>query len=286
LNGQISSTEIRGVSANDFRDQRQVLLQELTHLTGATTREETTGDVTVIASGLLLVSGSRSATLHTDTVNPVGLHAVTYETPDGLTLDATSLLTQGEIGSVLDMRDREVQDIVDRLDQLAKTLVDEVNAQHALGFDMQGAAGGDFFTPIAATAGAASTVRIDPAITADPRLIATAATATTAPGDNRNALALANLQSAGFAALGGLTLQDHFLGLVGEVGSRAEIAQSRLHFEEALLAQTQARRESVSGVNIDEEMIKLIQFQRAFEASSLLVRTADSLYDALLLMVR
>jgi flagellar hook-associated protein 1 FlgK len=97
---------------------------------------------------------------------------------------------------------------------------------------------------------------------------------------------MANLQSAGFAALGGLTLQDHFLGLVGEVGSRAEIAQSRLQFEEALLAQTQARRESVSGVNVDEEMIKLIQFQRAFEASSLLVRTVDGLYDALLLMVR
>jgi flagellar hook-associated protein 1 FlgK len=286
LNGQIAATEVAGGSANDFRDQRQVLLQELTNSTGATTREESDGQVTVIASGLLLVGGSRFARLNTDTLNAVGLHAVTYETPDGLSLDATSLLTQGKIGSILNMRDVEVQEIVDRLDQFAKTLVDEINAQHALGFDLLGAAGGDFFTPIAVTAGAAAVVRIDAAITGDPRLIAGAAAANTAPGDNRNALALADLQSSTFASLGGLTLQDHFLALVGDIGSRAEIAQSRLGFQQALLAQTQARRESVSGVNIDEEMIKLIQFQRAFEASSMLVRTADGLYDALLSMVR
>jgi flagellar hook-associated protein 1 FlgK len=286
LNGQISTTEIQGVSANDFRDQRQVLLHELTKYTGATTREEPDGQVSVIASGLLLVGGSRFATLNTDALNAVGLHTVTYQTPDGLTFDATALLTQGKIGSILDMRDNEVQEIVDRLDQFAKTLVDEINAQHALGFDLLGAAGGDFFEPIAAAAGAASIVRVDPAITADPRLMAAAAASNTIPGDNRNALALANLQSSTFASLGGVTLQDHFLALVGDVGSRAEIAQSRLDFQQALLAQTQARRESSSGVNIDEEMIKLIQFQRAFEASSMLVRTADGLYDALLGMVR
>jgi flagellar hook-associated protein 1 FlgK len=286
LNGQISTTETQGVSANDFRDQRQVLLQELTNLTGATTREEADGQASVIADGLLLVGGSRFATFDTETLNPVGLHAVTYETPDGLSLDATSLLTQGKIGAVIDMRDNEVQDVVDRLDQFAKTLVDEVNAQHALGFDLLGTAGGDLFTPIAVTTGAAAIVRIDTTIDADPRLIAAAAASTTTPGDNRNALALANLQSTSFASLGGVTLQDHFLALVGDVGSRAEIAGSRLEFQQALLAQTQARRESASGVNIDEEMIKLIQFQRAFEASSMLVRTADGLYDALLSMVR
>jgi flagellar hook-associated protein 1 FlgK len=235
---------------------------------------------------LLLVGGDRAASLDAETLNAVGLHSVTYTTPDGLSLDATAQLTGGKLGSILDMRDVQTQNIIDRLDQFAKTLVDEVNAQHALGFDLTGAAGGDFFTPLAASAGAAANVSVAAAVGADPRLIAAAASAATVPGDNRNALALANLESTAFPALGGLTLQDALLSLVGDVGSRAQTAQTRIDFQQALLSQTQARRESVSGVNIDEEMTKLIQFQRAFEASSLLVRTADSLYQSLMEMVR
>jgi flagellar hook-associated protein 1 FlgK len=74
--------------------------------------------------------------------------------------------------------------------------------------------------------------------------------------------------------------------LIGTVGSQVESAQARFDFQQDLLSQTQARRESTSGVNVDEEMIKLIQFQRAFEASSLLVRTGDSMYQSLLEMVK
>jgi len=74
--------------------------------------------------------------------------------------------------------------------------------------------------------------------------------------------------------------------LVGDVGARAQAAQSRADFQKTLLTNTQARRESTSGVNIDEEMVKLIQFQRAFESSSLMVRTADEMYQTLIEMVR
>jgi flagellar hook-associated protein 1 len=286
FNLQISITEGRGESANDFRDQRQTLLQELTSLTGATTREDANGSITVAAGSLLLVSGSRFASFQSKSLNGAGLHALTYQAPDGLSFDATALINQGKIGSTLNMRDNQVQDIIDRLDQFAKTLVDKVNAQHALGFDLTGAAGRDFFTPIAAVAGASANVQINSAIAADPRLIAAASSADAVPGDNRNALALVNLQSETFPSLGGLTLQDSYLSLVGDVGSQSQIAQAQLDFQQNLLTQTQARRESVSGVNVDEEMTKLIQFQRAFESSSLLVRTADEMYQSLIDMVR
>lgn len=286
LNVQISSTEVAGQPANDLRDQRQTLLQQLTKLTGATVREDTTGQVTANVGGLLLVGGNRYATLKTDTLNSAGLHVLTYQSPDGTSLDASSLFNQGEIGSLLNLRDSQLPGSIDRLDQFAKTLVDQVNTQHALGFDLTGAAGGNFFAPLSATAGAAANVQVDSAIVADPRRIAAAADAGAIPGDNRNAQALANLQSTTFAALGGLTLQDHFLSLVGDVGSQAQTAANQASFQQALLTQTQARRESVSGVNIDEEMTKLIQFQRAFESSSMLVRTADQMYQSLIEMVR
>lgn len=286
LNRQITLDETSGQPASDFRDQRQLLLQEVARLTGASVREEPDGQVTVIAGGLLLVSGSRFASLDTSNLNPSGYHLINYQSPDGLSFDATSLFNRGEIGAILKMRDTEIPNIVDRLDQIAKTLADEVNAQHALGFDLNGVAGGDFFTPIAAVAGASAILQVNAAVITDPRLIAAAGSSNGAPGDNRNALTLVNLRSVAFAALGGNTLKDTFLSLVGDVGAQAQSTESTLNFQNSLLTQTQSRRESVSGVSIDEEMTKLILFQRTFEASSLLVRTADEMYQTLLAMAR
>ena len=286
LNKQIALGEASGDSANDFRDKRQVLLQEVTKLTGATAREDETGQVTVAVDGLLLVGGDRFASFQSNNFNAAGFHQVTYVSPDGNAFDATTLITEGKIGATVNARDHQVQNVIDGLDQFAKALVDTINTQHALGFDLNGAAGGDFFAPIATTAGAAADVKVANPVAADPRLIAAAASADALPGDNRNALALVGLRSANVAALGGQTLENGFLSLIGTVGSQVESAQARFDFQQDLLSQTQARRESTSGVNIDEEMIKLIQFQRAFEASSLLVRTGDSMYQSLLEMVK
>ena len=286
LNRQISTTEVRGESANDFRDQRQTLLQKLTNLVGITVREDLNGEVTVTAGGLLLVGGDRFAALQTAAVGAGGLHSLTYTTPGGESFDATTLFKEAKIGSLLSLRDTQLPSMIDRLDELAKALVDQINAQHALGFDLNGTAAGNFFSPLSGTAGAAANVKVDSAIVADPRRIAAAAAANTIPGDNRNAQALVSLQSTPFSALGNLTLQDSFLSLVGDIGSQAQDAQNQSTFQQALLTQTQARRESVSGVNIDEEMTKLIEFQRAFESSSLLIRTADEMYQSLIDMVR
>jgi flagellar hook-associated protein 1 FlgK len=286
LNGQIKFTEAVGVEANDFRDQRQTRAQELVRLTGADVREEGDGQMTISSNGLLLVSGERASRLDSSTVNPAGFHQVTYESPSGLSFDATALFPAGKMGATLDMRDSRVQSIIDRLDQTAFTLVESFNAQHALGFDLNGSAGSNFFTPLATVAGAAANVKVNPALASDPRLIAAANAANAVPGDNRNALALVNLRSVPHAALGNLTIQDSYLALVGDIGAEVETAAVGLDFRQSLLTQTEARRESVSGVNMDEEMTKLILFQRAFEASSLLVRTADEMYSALIEMAR
>jgi flagellar hook-associated protein 1 FlgK len=286
LNQKISTTEVGGERANDFRDQRQTLLQELTNLTGATSREDTNGQVTVTIGGLLLVGGARFATLDSSATNGAGLHSVTYRSPDGTSFDASALITDGKIGSTLAARDGQVQDVIDRLDVFAQTLVTQFNSQHAAGITLTGVAGGNLFKPIATTAGAATNVQVDAALEGDPRLIAAAASATAVPGDNRNALALIGLRSTNIAALGGATLEDNFLSLVGDIGTRAQAAQSRAEFQQALLTSTQARRESASGVNVDEEMTNLIQFQRAFEASSMLVRSADQMYQSLIDMVK
>jgi flagellar hook-associated protein 1 FlgK len=179
-----------------------------------------------------------------------------------------------------------VSGFIDQLDTFAKTLVDTVNAQHALGFDLNGVAGGDFFAPITATAGAAANVQVDSAVLADPHLIAAAQSAAGAPGDNRNAQALADLQTSVQAALGNRTFKDYFVHLVSDVGQQLQTSQDTNEFQRALFDQTQARRESLSGVNIDEEVTNLIKFQRAFEAASRVISVGDEMYETLVNMVR
>jgi flagellar hook-associated protein 1 FlgK len=286
LNRQIAQSEAGGQPASDLRDQRQVFLQELSRLTGATVLEDQDGQVTALAGGLLLVGGDRAASLDDTTLSPTGFRLAYYKNPGGVSFDATSLFTKGEIGGLLTMRDTEVSNIIGRLDQLAKSLVDVVNAQHVLGFDLNGVAGGNFFNPIATVPGAAALVQVNSTVVANPNLIAAAQTAAGVPGDNGNALALVNLQTTAIVALGSTTLKNYFLSLVGDVGAKVQATEDSLNFQKSLLTQTQARRESVSGVNQDEEMTNLILFQRAFEAASLLVRTGDEMYQTILEMVR
>ena len=286
LNAEISKREAGGNHADDFRDQRQILLQEVVRLTGATVFEGPDGQVSVLSGGVLFVSGDRAGSLDDTNLDSSGFRLIFFQSPDGLTFDATALMNKGEIGGIIKMRDTELPSMIGRLDQLAKTLVDEVNTQHALGFDLNGTAGGNFFDPIGVVAGAANNVAVTSAVISDPTLIASAQVAAGGPGDNRNMLAMINLRDTTFGALGNTTLKDYFLSLVGDIGAQTEIVDGRLGFERSLLEQTQARRDGVSGVNLGEEMTNLILFQRAFEAASLLVRTGDEMYQAVLEMIR
>ncbi|MBI4522643.1 MAG: flagellar hook-associated protein FlgK [Deltaproteobacteria bacterium] len=286
LNREVASSEVRGNPANDLRDQRQILLQEVSRLTGTTIYESDEGEISVLAGNILLVRGDRAASVNESDLGPSGFRQIIYVAPDGISFEATSLFTRGAIGSVIALRDAELPAIINSIDLLAKTVVDGVNSQHVLGFDLNGLAGGDFFDPIGAVLGAAGHVKVTSPVRADPDLIAAAQEAGGVPGDNRNALALVDLEKLPFPALGDSNFNSYFLSVVGEVGGRIERSENARDFQSSLLTQAQIRRDATSGVNIDEEMTNLILFQRAFEAASLLVRKGDEMYEALLAMVR
>lgn len=117
---------------------------------------------------------------------------------------------------------------------------------------------------------------------ADPDAVAAAASAAGVPGDNGNAVLLARLQDRAVAALDGSTLQGFYSGLIGEVGSDAQSAQRNLQAQEIIGQQLDQMRGAVSGVSLDEEMTRLIMYQRAFEASARLITVADELLQAIL----
>ncbi len=114
--------------------------------------------------------------------------------------------------------------------------------------------------------------------------IAAAATAAGVPGDNQNALALAGLLNESLNPLGAMTLSGFYQTLVGRIGLQNQGAADALTFTENLLNALNDRRESVSGVSLDEEAANLIRFQQAYQAAARLIRTAEELFETLIQM--
>ncbi|MCL6621441.1 MAG: flagellar hook-associated protein FlgK [Syntrophobacterales bacterium] len=102
-----------------------------------------------------------------------------------------------------------------------------------------------------------------------------------APGDNRTALALADLETAP-AGPGGLTFAAAYERLVSSLGLEGESAQHQADFYQAVVDQLTRMRDAVSGVSLDEELANLVKFQRAYQAAARLITIADELYETLL----
>lgn len=105
-------------------------------------------------------------------------------------------------------------------------------------------------------------------------------------GDNRNALLLSGLQQKLTLAGGTATYQDAYGQIVADVGAKAQQANIARDARETLLKQSVDARDSVSGVNLDEEAANLMKMQQAYQAAARLISTADSLFQTLLDAVR
>ena len=101
-------------------------------------------------------------------------------------------------------------------------------------------------------------------------------------GDNRNALLLAGLQSEKNLLGGKASYQGVYGGLVADIGVKTRQAETSANTESILLEQAQSARDSVSGVNLDEEAANLIRFQQAYQAAAQVIAVADQLFQTLL----
>ncbi len=128
-------------------------------------------------------------------------------------------------------------------------------------------------------------IQVNPAIVNDLDLIAAASTRAGVPGDNSNAIAIANLQFAKTMNSSSSTFDDYFQSLVGEVGSNVQNATAYYNHQSDMMVHMENRREALSGVSLDEEMINLVKFQNAYDAAAKLIATADELMQTVLNMV-
>jgi flagellar hook-associated protein 1 len=139
---------------------------------------------------------------------------------------------------------------------------------------------GDTFT-VSPSYNIAGTIQVNPLITAANQ-IAASASAATLPGDNANALALANLQTNKIMYNGTRTFSQIYSQFVGTVGANTNAAKISRSAQNTVLQNATASQQSVSGVNLNEEAAKLIQYQNSYQAAAKTVTVAQALFAAIL----
>jgi flagellar hook-associated protein 1 len=287
LNRKIVSTEASGtVNANDYRDRRDLALKELSEIIGINSFEDAAGRVVVsVGSGRVLVESGNNYAL-TAVNNSDGHADIVWANNTGVPVNISSEIASGKMAGWMQTRDTNIEMYKDQLNALADNLKAEVNNKHTAGFDLNGAAGVDFFEG----SGAAG-MTVAQAILDDPNRIAAASAAGTVPGDARNAAAIAGLRTT--LTMGGTgttpptsTFDDAANALVNQVGHDVQEANSYQNHQADMLAYLDNYRESVSGVNLDEEMVNLVKYQAAYTAAAKMITMGDEMMNSLMNMIR
>ena len=142
-----------------------------------------------------------------------------------------------------------------------------------------GPAAGDVFN-VSSTGDAAKFMTVDPAVVSDNSKIAASEGAE--GDDNVNVLAIAALRDGNYMNNNTSTFSSYYSGVVGEVGVDAQTASRSASYRQTMVEQLNTRKESVSGVNLDEEAVNLMRYQYAFTAAARMINVVDELIQELL----
>lgn len=287
LNEKIQQVEVQGVPANDERDRRDLLLKKLNEKMNISWAEGDNGMVTVTAGNTgVIVSGLDNVELKTSKLPESDKVAIFYSaTENGTLSDITRQIKGGSIGGALEVRDQQIDGLIENIDTVAYTLAKEVNRAHIEGFDLSGKNGVLFFDMPSDVKGAAGMMKLNQTIANDANRIVSGLKQN-APADNTIANVISSLQYKQIMGNGSTTIDDFYSSQVGQVGVIAQRSVKSHESQQNIVAQLSNIRESISGVSLDEETTKMIEFQKAFDASARLIRTADEMFDTVLSLKR
>ena len=281
LNQRISVAETQGEDAADLKDQRNNLLLGLSELVDVRTITDNHGVLTVQASGATLVEGGEARSLGVD-LHADGSLRITASSVGGTSPgnEVTQFLTGGKLAGIKEARDVDLFDVSSRFDQLVFDVANAVNAQHRAGFGQDGVSGRNLFDVGGIPQDAARNIRLGAAVAGNPSAIAAASDAATLPGGSGNAVALADVFNTGLT--GGRTAAETYGDIVGAIGQKKSALAQSVETQQAIKEQVQAMREAVSGVSLDEEMVALTKYQRAYQAAGRVLAAVDELMQDLI----
>lgn len=260
----------------DLDDQRDRLIDRLSTLADITVRKD--GDsVSINVGGLLLVGGRTSYKLEVvKTLDSQGVGQIQINLAGS---DQQVNILSGELGAMLKVYNKDIPSALNQLDLLALTIIEQVNAVHQTGFNLDGITGINFFDDSAI---GAANMRVDSAIVSNPFFIASSDTLGES-GNSEIAKAISALSDA--ALIGNQTINENYRSLISTVGNRIREANFLRSSQDKVVDHLVLQRQAVSGVSIEEEMTRLVKLEQAFAAAAKLVTTADELTRTLLQMI-
>lgn len=300
LNTQITQAESGGSEASNLRDQRDVLLDNMSSLADISTTESN-GTLQVTVGGVTLVNGGTSHTLTVTgsgtTDDPLSVEVVGQNSK--VTISGGSIAAYQEDADQTGYETIEASDIPydlsttatssistvrQSLNDLITTLATSLNTVHSSGIDLNGAAGVDFFTTIDETQPLSITnMQVNPLLVADSDKVVTASSSTDSDNTIANKVtALAKdttlYKSSGLA----LDITDFYTAVTSWLGTAGNTATSSYTNQTSLVEQVDNQRQAVSSISIDEDMSNMIKFQNAYSASAKVMSTIDSLLGGLI----
>jgi flagellar hook-associated protein 1 FlgK len=260
-------------------------LDSLSQLTNFSTVTQADGTVTVLlGGGSPLVIGSQQSALSTAS-SPAGAQVL-----DSQGNDITSQVTSGQLGGMLDARNRVLGSMLGNaqqtgtLNQFATAIAGAVNQILESG-TVSTATGASAGTALFAFASstptdAAATLEVNPAITASQL-----APVDSAGNSNGNANRLAALENTPLTQLGGMSLTQYFGQVTSAIGTENQNATDNEQSQQQIVAQATTLVNQVSGVSLDQEATNILQFQRAYQATAQVLTVINTLADSLINMI-
>ncbi|RBY77060.1 flagellar hook-associated protein FlgK [Blastococcus sp. TF02-09] len=271
LNVAIQRATQGNLPANDLADQRDLLVMKLADQAGASVRHGKDGLLDVIVGGITLVSGGSAAKLAMSGTGD----------PDDTGGDPLKIVTAignlnvnvgGTAGGQLNAMNTIIPAYRTQLDGIASNLATVVNDAHADGFDRTGAAGGPVFG--SSDGGPITAANITVLITSTDR-IAASGVAGAANLDRTNADRIAQL-----ALTAGI--DEGYRQMIVGLGVQSAVSQRDYDIQNSITTTVDAARESVAGVNLDEELTNMLSYQHAYAAAGRMITAIDEALDVLI----
>ncbi|NUU74808.1 flagellar hook-associated protein FlgK [Paenibacillus xylanilyticus] len=315
LNSSIVKIESLGDNANDLRDQRDLMADKLSKIMNITVTDSLQGYSIQMNGQALVTGGAVQTVVDTAFLNTAYTAGnLTNGEVHGMIKSRDTLVSDykkqmDDLANTLANGDIEITlpagSVIPATNALGlaggalatdtKVTVKGLNGLHQLGYTMDGTTtpGLPFFTAAdGGTAITAGNISLNAVIQADPNKIATSlrttdasGTETVIKGNNTLAILLANLKDTPMKSadeLRNATIGAQFSAIVGQLGVQSQEAARQTSNSEFLVEQVDTRRQSVSGVSLDEEMANMIKFQHAYSASARFMTTYDELLDKLI----
>ncbi len=314
LNGQIAGYELSGDRANDLRDQRNLVLDELSGLIQFSYSEDGDGNVNIQIGTRSLVKGTTTNQMAVNATyaNPVksgtqnNLYEVYWADSNGNPTSSKVEITNGALAGYLEVRDgndsntKGIPYVVSQLNSLCQKITKDVNNIHKTGYTMPNASNSNVsqtninFFKDTSTGQDASLVTAENFsvsdevklsiynIAASDTLVTVDSSGNMQQGNGSIALQLAKLvdssNSSGTDASFSSLFKTIVTGIGIEMSHIQDIAETQLVLQNHLSSQ----RQSITGVSLDEEMTNMIQFQHAYSAASRVITAMDEQLNTLI----